>query len=121
LSTPTPPSSAAPPIQVVLRYPPLERQRVLVFFRIFLLSPHLVLLSLWGIAIVLGLPILWIAALAAGQVPDALHRFYGAYVRYYASVWAYGTYVSDIYPQFDGRPGYSLDVEIPARRPQSRW
>jgi hypothetical protein len=121
LSTPTPPSTTAPPIQVVLRYPPLQRQRVLVFFRVFLLIPHVILLGLWGIPIVFGLPFLWIAALATGQAPDAFHRFYGAYVRYYASVWAYGTYLSDIYPQFDGRPGYSVDVEIPARQRQSRW
>jgi hypothetical protein len=121
LSTPPPPASSAPPIQVVLRHAPLERERTLVFFRVFLLIPHFVVLYAWGAVILLGLPVLWVAALVQGQVPDGLHRFYGAYVRYYAGVWGYGTFVSDLYPPFDGKPGYSLDIEVPAPRRQSRW
>jgi hypothetical protein len=109
------------PIQVVIRDRGLERERALVFFRVLLLIPHLAWLALWGIVIVLGLPVLWVAALTTGTPPVGMHRFYTAYVRYYARVWAYGTYATDVFPQFDTKADYPVDIEIAPADRQSRW
>ena len=53
----------------------LERSRVSVFFRLILAIPHLIWLSLWGIAAALAVIANWFATLFAGQSPAGLHNF----------------------------------------------
>jgi Domain of unknown function (DUF4389) len=99
----------------------LERSRASVFFRLILAIPHLIWLSLWGIAAALAVIANWFATLLAGQSPDALHNFLAAYVRYAIHVGAYLFLAAQPFPDFTGAPGYPVDVEIAPPQPQNRW
>jgi hypothetical protein len=98
----------------------LSRKRLTVFFRLVLVIPHYVWLAIWGIAAFLAAVANWIATLVAGRSPAGLHRFLALYVKYATHVYAYLFLAADPYPQFDGRPGYPVDVEIAPPEPQRR-
>jgi hypothetical protein len=84
--------------------------------------PHLVWLLLWSIATFFAAIAAWLAALATGSVPAALHRFLAAYVRYAVHVQAYLYVVGRRFPGFTGQPGsYGIDLEIDPPQRQSRW
>jgi uncharacterized membrane protein YfbV (UPF0208 family) len=99
----------------------LERSRLTVFFRLLLAIPHLIWLGLWGIAAGVAVIVNWFATLFAGQSPDGLHNFLAAYVRYAIHVGAYLLLAAEPFPDFLGKPGYPVDVEIAPPQPQNRW
>ena len=99
----------------------LRRSRLTVFFRLLLAIPHLIWLVLWSIAVVFAAIAGWFAALFTTRLPEGLHRFLGAYVRYATHLGAYLSIAANPYPGFTGEPGYPVDVVIPAREAQSRW
>lgn len=98
----------------------LERNRVTVFFRLLLAIPHMIWISLWGIAVVVAALVAWIAGLVTGRVPDGLHQFIAAWVRYATHLSAYMWIAADPFPGFTGDPGYPVDVEIAPATEQSR-
>jgi len=96
-----------------------RRGRLVVLFRALLVLPHLVWLTLWGIVVVFVVVANWVCALAAGRVPDPLHRFTAAYLRYQTHVTAFLWLVANPFPGFVGKPGsypYELEVDPPARQ-----
>jgi hypothetical protein len=100
----------------------LRRSRLTVFFRILLAIPHIVWLLLWGIAVFFAVIVGWFAALVTGRLPDALHRFIGAYVRYEIHVFAFVYLVANPFPGFTGAPGsYPVDLVVGPNEPQNRW
>jgi hypothetical protein len=99
----------------------LQRSRLTVFFRLLLAIPHLIWLILWTVAVMVAAPIGWVAALVLGRLPEGLHNFLAAYVRYATHLGAYLGLVANPYPSFTGTPGYPFDVTIPEPRPQRRW
>ena len=109
------------PIRVVVRDDDLTRPRLTVIFRLLLAIPHLVWLTLWGIAAWTVGFAAWLAVLIEAQVPAILHDFLAAYVRYALHVNAYVFLAAQEYPGFRGRPGYAVDVEIDPPARQSRW
>jgi Domain of unknown function (DUF4389) len=98
----------------------LERSRLTVFFRIFLLIPHAIVLSLYAIATYIVVVIAWFAALITGRVPDGMHNFIAGFLRYYARVLAYGTILADPFPPFGSGGTYPVDLEIDPAVPQGR-
>jgi hypothetical protein len=90
----------------------LERSRLTVFFRIFLLIPHLIVLALYSIAAYIVVVIAWFAALFTGRVPEGLHDFIAGFIRYSVRVTAYGTILADPFPPFGSGGTYAVDVEI---------
>jgi Domain of unknown function (DUF4389) len=77
---------------------------------------------LWSIAVFFAVIVGWFVTLITGRLPDALHRFLGAYVRYETHVFAFLTLVGNPFPGFTGTPGsYPVDLEIAPRERQSRW
>jgi hypothetical protein len=98
----------------------LGRSRLTVFFRILLLIPHLVVLTLYGIIACIVIVIAWFAALFTGRVPDGLHGFIAGYTRYYLRVLAYGSILADPFPPFGGGATYPVDVEVDPAAPQGR-
>ncbi len=98
----------------------LRRSRLTVFFRLLLVIPHLIWLTIWGIAVYFVVIVAWFAGLVLGRVPDALHGFMAAYLRYYTHVGAYWLIAADPYPGFTGEPGYPVDVEVAPATDQSR-
>ena len=69
----------------------LGRSRLTVFFRIFLLIPHLIVLVLYSIAAYVVVVIAWFAAVITGRVPEGMHNFIAGFIRYSVRVTAYGT------------------------------
>ena len=111
-----------PPRPVRLRVEDdLRRSRVTVFFRLFLFVPHVVWLTLWGIAVVLAVIANWLATLALGRSPSALHRFISSYVRYQTHAYAFLALVANPFPGFVGKPGtYPIDLDIDPPERQHR-
>jgi hypothetical protein len=97
------------------------RSRLTVFFRFILVIPHLIWLLVWGIGIVVVLPIHWVIALIMGRSAGWAHDFYAAYVRYAFQVYAYWYLAAERYPGFLGEPGYVVDAETPPPESQRRW
>jgi small-conductance mechanosensitive channel len=98
----------------------LGRSRLTVFFRIFLLIPHMIVLWFYAIIAIIAVVIAWFAALFTGRVPDGLHNFIAGYLRYYLRVVAYATILADPFPPFGGGGTYPVDVEIDPPVPQGR-
>ncbi|MGH3136116.1 MAG: DUF4389 domain-containing protein, partial [Gaiellaceae bacterium] len=109
------------PIRLFVRDDDLRRTRLTVVFRIFLAIPHLIWLTLWGIAAFVVAFILWLAVLIEGRAPGNLHDFVAGYVRYATHVAAYVLLAANPYPEFRGAPGYPVDVEIDPPERQGRW
>ena len=108
------------PIRVVVE-DDLRRSRLTVAFRLLLALPHLVWFVLWSLAAFLLAIVNWLIALFKARPPDALHRFFSAYVRYSTHLYAYLLLAANPYPGFTGAPGYPVDAEIARPERQRRW
>jgi hypothetical protein len=98
----------------------LQRNRLTVFFRLLLAIPHVIVVLLWGIAVIFALLINWIATLITAQPPESLHRFLSAYLRYNTHVTAYAFLLADPWPNFVGQAGYPIDLQLDGPNRQSR-
>jgi hypothetical protein len=90
----------------------LERSRLTVFFRFFLLIPHYVVLALYGIAAFFVIFIAWFAAVFTGRVPGGMHNFIAGYLRYATRVAAYQAILANPFPPFGGGSSYPVDLEV---------
>ena len=90
----------------------LGRSRLTVFFRLFLLIPHLIVLVLYSIAAYVVVVIAWFAAVITGRVPEGMHNFIAGFIRYSVRVTAYGTILANPFPPFGSGGTYPVDVEI---------
>ena len=98
----------------------LHRSRLTVFFRLLLVIPHLIVLTLWGIVIWFVVVIAWVVSIFTGRVPDGLRNFIAMFLRYLTHVYAYLFIAANPYPGFTGEPGYPVDVEIASGEKMSR-
>ena len=119
LSVLEPEAPAPHPIHLVVT-DDLQRNRVTVFFRLFLALPHFVWLAIWGIAVFFAVIAAWFVGIFTGRVPDGIHGFIARWVRYVAHVNAYFSLAANPFPDFGGAPGYPVDVEIAPPQKQSR-
>jgi hypothetical protein len=116
-----PPPVRDDPIQLEAR-DELRRSRLTVFFRLVLAFPHLVWLTLWGVAALLAAIANWVATLIAGTSPAPLHRFLAAYVRYQLHVGAFLYLVGNPFPGFTGdEQSYPIELRVAERARQGRW
>jgi hypothetical protein len=99
----------------------LRRNRLTVAFRLILAIPHLIWLSLWGVAAALAVLVSWFATLFGGRTPDGLHAFIAQYLRYSAHVMGYLLFLADPYPGFLGDRPYAVDLAVAPPAPQNRW
>ena len=97
-----------------------QRNRLTVFFRLFLALPHFIWLALWGIAVFFAVIAAWFVGIFTGRVPDGIHGFIARWLRYVTHVNAYFSLAADPFPDFGGAPGYPVDVEIAPPQKQSR-
>ena len=109
------------PIRMVVE-DDLERSRLTVFFRLLLAIPHIIWLFLWGIAVFLVAILSWFIVLFTARLPQSLHDFLSAYVRYGTHVYGFVLLAANPFPGFAGAEGsYPVDLEIDPPAPQSRW
>ncbi len=98
-----------------------ERSRLIVLFRILLVSPHLIWLLGWSALALLAVVVAWPVALAIGRVPSLLHRFIAAWVRYSTHVCAFLFVIGGPFPGFVGAAGsYPVDIAIDPPQRQRR-
>jgi hypothetical protein len=99
----------------------LRRGRGTVFFRAWFALPFLLWLGIWAIAALFAAIANWVTTLLLGRSPQPLHRFLARFVRYVTHVYAYLTLAAEPLPPFNGKPGYSIDIEIDPPGRQNRW
>jgi hypothetical protein len=99
----------------------LRRNRLTVFFRLLLVIPHWIVVSLWGIAAFPVALVNWFATLFTGRSPEGLHRFLASWLRYSTRVNAYTYLAADPFPPFGSGGSYPVDLEIAPPERQSRW
>jgi hypothetical protein len=112
-------ATAQHPVRLVVT-DDLQRNRLTVFFRLILAIPHFIWLSLWAVIAILAAVVNWFATLFTGRSPDGLHTFLATYLRYQTHVTAYAYLIADPFPDFTGKPGYPIDLEVDATQPQNR-
>jgi Domain of unknown function (DUF4389) len=98
----------------------LVRSRLTVFFRLLLVIPHIIFLLLWGIAVNFAVFFSWLVAIFTGRVPDGLHSFDSAWLRYYTRVSGYVLLLANPFPPFTGEQPYPFDAHIDGPQVQSR-
>ena len=99
----------------------LRRSRLTVCFRLLLAIPHFIWYVLWSIAVLVTVVVGWVIALVTGRLPDGLHRFFCAYIRYSTHLYAYVGLVANPYPGFVGEASsYPIDVALPGAQSQRR-
>ena len=98
----------------------LHRSRLTVFFRLLLVIPHYIWLEIWGIALIVTVPVSWLVALFTGRVPKGLHDFDAAYVRYTTRVTAYLFLLANPWPPFSSNDPYPVDARIDPPAQQNR-
>jgi hypothetical protein len=76
------------------------RNRLTVAFRIVLVIPHLIAISLLGIAWAITSIIAWFAILITGRFPEGLYRFGVGVLQWNIRVEAYLLLLHDDYPPF---------------------
>lgn len=110
------------PITVPAPEDDLQRNRLLVLFRILLVIPHVIWLVIWGIGAFIIVVVGWFATLFVGRLPQSWHDFLAAYLRYWAHVVSFLYLLGGPFPGFLGRAGsYPVDPQIDPPREQSRW
>jgi hypothetical protein len=94
--------------------PDVDRSRLTVFFRYFMLIPQLIVSFFYGIAAFVVVTIAWFALLITGRFPAGVYNFVAGYLRYSTRVMAYAVLLTDTYPPFDGgeHPDYPVRARI---------
>jgi hypothetical protein len=112
---PYPPFNGNAPYPLRVRVTPAEQHnRLTVFFRIFLVIPHAIVLFFLQIAQLVVSVIAWFAILFTGQYPESLFPFSVGVSRWYARVCAYMYLLVDEYPPFS----LASDTGAPQPQPQ---
>lgn len=80
--------------------PPLPQSRLTVFFRIFLVIPHAIILGLLMYVVTFVSLIAWVAILVTGSYPRGLYGFTAGVFRWYVRYTGYAYLLTDRYPPF---------------------
>ncbi|HEY7935079.1 MAG TPA: DUF4389 domain-containing protein [Solirubrobacteraceae bacterium] len=90
------------------------------FFRMWFALPLVLWLAIWSVVAFLVALANWLLTLVLGRSPAPLHAFLSRYVRFTTHIYAYMNLAAEPLPNFDGKPGYPIDLEIDPPAPQRR-
>ena len=76
------------------------RNRLTVFFRIFMLIPLIIVMYLYMIVVGIVMFIAWFAVLFTGTYPDGMRRLTVGFMRFGQRMATYGSLLTDVYPSF---------------------
>jgi hypothetical protein len=95
--------------------PAVERSRLTVFFRFFMVIPHLIWSAFYGFAAEIVIVLAWFAILFTGRYPAGMYDFVAGYLRFSTRLLGYMLLVTDEFPPFDGgeHPEYAVAVQVP--------
>ena len=88
------------PVRLTVEEQVEGRNRLTTFFRLILVIPHAIVLSVLGIVAWFVLVAGWLVGVVLGRVPDGLHNFLYGYTCWNTRVNAYGGLLVDEYPPF---------------------
>jgi len=96
---------------------PEPQNRLSVFFRLFLIIPHAIILYFLGIAAEIVVFFAWFIIVFAGRFPAGLWRFVSGYLRWSTRVNAYALLLTGKYPPFalDDDAAYPVRLLIEER------
>jgi hypothetical protein len=94
--------------------PPLQRNRLTVFFRALMVIPLAIWACIYGLAFLVVVVLAWFAIVFTGRWPAGLYEFAAGFTRYSGRVLAYCYLITDTYPPFDGgeHPEYPVQIVI---------
>jgi len=115
-----PGDDARHPIHVVVT-DDLRRNRLTVFFRLFLAIPHFIWAALWAFLAYLLAIVAWVVGLVLGRVPDGIHKFLAGYTRYQAHVYAYFSLAANPFTGVTGSPRYPGEPVKPWNALGATW
>lgn len=98
----------------------MRRRRLAVLFRALLYVPHSIVLTVWTFIAAFFVAIAWLALLIEGRLPNWLHRFIAAYVRYTGQVTAWFFLLSGRYPDPMYTETHPFAIDVPERPRQPR-
>lgn len=90
------------PIAFSAQYEGDDRNRLTVFFRIFILIPWMVLGFFYGIGAFVATIVAWFAILFTGRYPQGLHDFNAGCLRWATRVNGFSSLLTDELPSFGG-------------------
>jgi hypothetical protein len=96
-----------------------HRSRLTVFFRLILVIPHLLVLSIFSTLALMVAIVSWFAILFTGRAVGT--GIQARYLRYFTHVDAYLNLAANPYPPFAGEGSYPVELEIPEQGRQNRW
>jgi hypothetical protein len=99
---------------------PLGRRRLAVLFRALLFAPHYLVLLVWSLLVLPVLVVGWVAALFRGELPQRVHRFLAAYLRYLGQVAAWLDLLSARQPKPHRTSEHPFAIEVPEPKRQRR-
>ena len=88
------------PVRLTVEEQTEGRNRLTTLFRLILIIPHAIVLSILGIIAGFVLVAAWLVGIVLGRVPDGLHNFLVGYSRWNVRANAYGGLLVDEYPPF---------------------
>jgi hypothetical protein len=91
-----------------------------VLFRAILAIPHWIVLAVWSLLLVPILPPAWGALLLRGRMPERLHRFLAAYLRYQGQFTAWFDLLSARPPGRRRTLEHPFRIDVPGPQPQRR-
>ncbi len=98
------------------------RSRLTTFFRLILVVPHLIVLSLYAIAAFVVDIVAWFALVFTARFPHGIYEFIAGYLRYQTRVYGYMHLLTDVYPPFTGSDAPEVEgpvrLRIPPPKPQ---
>lgn len=103
--------------------PALQRNRLTVFFRYFMVLPHFVTLMIYGLGFSLSLVATWFAMIVTGKYPAGLYAFNVKVLQYQARLNSYMYLQVDAYPPFGlgEYPDFPTQLRVgPAQESYSR-
>lgn len=123
-----PEESYVPPVDPPRRHPvrivdndDRKRSRLTVAFRILLVLPHLLWLTIYSVAAILVGLVNWFATLINGRSPQRIHNWLVRYLRYSVYANSYLYLLANPYPPFHGTEGsYPIDLEVDGPESQHR-
>ena len=91
-----------------------ERSRLTTFFRLILVIPVAIVLSVYGIVASIAIVVAWVTIVITGRYPPGLYHFVASFNRFLARVTAYAALLADPYPPFGGstEPAYPVRMEF---------
>lgn len=88
------------------------QNRLSVFFRLLLVIPHMIVVSLWGFAAFFTLVIAWFALVITGKYPRGLYDFHAGLLRQVTAVNGYYYLLDSTFPPFGSDPEYSTKLLV---------